>query len=116
MASLLERLHPKWTSGLAAILLRAADSNSDETLDYEEFLNWLLGGEKEWDSIREAIISAPEDGGFQELAGDARERLLNKREMSLEEASEIKELPDLVRLRTLSVGFKLGIRLGRRTQ
>ena len=99
LARLLERLHPKWTSGLAAILLRAADSNGDETLDYAEFLNWLLGGEKEWDTIREAMIMSKEEVFEQDV--DSKEEPL-KREMTLEEAAEIKDLPELVRLRTLS--------------
>ena len=41
--------------------MKAADSNGDENLDYEEFLNWLLGKENEWAPIKEAMMSTPDE-------------------------------------------------------
>ncbi|CAK9063742.1 unnamed protein product [Durusdinium trenchii] len=112
LTNLLQKLHPKWASGVASVLLKAADSNGDENLDYEEFLSWLLGGEQEWTPIKQAMISAEDDadapvlpegsgGGFSEMAADARERLLKSSTgsgMTLEEAAEVKELQELVKL------------------
>lgn len=43
------------------VLLKAADSNGDENLDYEEFLNWLLGKENEWVPIKKAMMSTPDE-------------------------------------------------------
>eukprot|EP00438_Fugacium_kawagutii_P025581 Skav215577 [mRNA] locus=scaffold2748:94123:102439:- [translate_table: standard] len=115
LTNLLQKLHPKWASGVASVLLKAADSNGDENLDYEEFLNWLLQKENEWTPIKEALMSTPEESpdsptlaasGFSEMAADARERLLkqsaeenekDKKEMSLQEAAQIKELHDIVK-------------------
>ncbi|CAL1136663.1 unnamed protein product [Cladocopium goreaui] len=109
LTSLLQKLHPKWASGVASVLLKAADSNGDENLDYEEFLNWLLGKENEWTPIKEAMMSAPKEespkspklgSGFSEMAADARERLIKSSsgaEMSLQEAAQIIELNDIVK-------------------
>ena len=108
LTNLLQKLHPKWASGVASVLLKAADSNGDENLDYEEFLNWLLGKENEWTPIKEAMMSAQESResdspkvapGFSEMAADARERLLKSSSvMSLQEAAQIVELNDIVKL------------------
>eukprot|EP00434_Breviolum_minutum_P013026 symbB.v1.2.011475.t1/scaffold770.1/size163962/11 len=110
LTRLLQKLHPKWASGVASVLLKAADSNGDETLDYEEFLNWLLGKENEWVPIKKAMMSTPDEdeipkvevSGFSEMAADARERLLkstseNVGDMTLQEAGQIKELNDIVK-------------------
>jgi len=107
LTNLLQRLHPKWASGVAALLLKAADANGDETLDCEEFLKWLFGGEKEWDPIKQALVQSTEEPeprvekpeSFTEMASEARVRLLKSegKELSLQEAAGMKELHELLK-------------------
>ena len=114
------RLHPKWDSGVARVLLKAADEDGDENLDYEEFLSWLLAGNNEWNPIKQAMMlstdeedpeprvdrskteeATAEGESFSALAAHARERLLKpsdeKPSMSLKEAAALKDLVQLAR-------------------
>lgn len=124
LASLLHKLHPKWDSGVARILLKAADEDGDENLDCEEFLSWLLAGNSEWNPIKQAMMlsvdeddpeprvdrsktekaseeAPPEGESFAALAANARQRLLKptaeRTSLSLKEAAAMKDLVELAR-------------------
>ena len=114
-------MHPKWDSGVARILLKAADEDGDDSLDYEEFLSWLLAGNNEWNPIKQAMMlstddedpeprvdrskteeASPHGEKFAALAAHARERLLKptseeRASLSLKEAAAMKDLVELAR-------------------
>lgn len=58
LATVLRRLDSSWDDAAINQLLRAADSNGDGVLQYEEFIYWALSDGDEWQGTRDHIKGA----------------------------------------------------------
>mmetsp|Transcript_890 Transcript_890/g.2052 ORF Transcript_890/g.2052 Transcript_890/m.2052 type:complete len:739 (+) Transcript_890:87-2303(+) len=61
LAAVLKELEPTvWTDRTIDSLLNAVDTNRDGRIDYEEFVEWCMGGDSTWDEARRACFKGGE--------------------------------------------------------